>query len=167
MGSTRLGAWILSRTLHHFDEVILRLSNNKMTLTSVLSGLPIIMLTSQGAKSGLLRTVPLLGIPDETGSNQIALIASNYGQKRYPGWYYNLKANPQAKGSIGGQMQNFIAHEAEGEEYNHFWQAATDIYTGFSNYRERIGDRRHIPIMVLTPVERSTFNVNQKGGRNL
>ena len=151
MGSTRWGAWILSRTLIHFDQVFLRLSNNRTTLTSILAGLPIIVLTSKGAKSGLPRTVPLLGIPEETGSNQIALIASNYGQERYPGWYFNLKANPEAQGLIEGQMQDFVAHEAEGEEYDRFWQTAMDIYTGFSKYQERVGDQRHIPILVLTP----------------
>ena len=153
MGSTRWGAWILARTLHHFDQVVLRLSNNRTTLTSILAGLPMVVLTSKGAKSGLLRTVPLLGIPDNTGSNRIALIASNYGQGRYPGWYHNLKAHPQAKGSIGGQIQDFIAHEAEGEEYKRFWQTATDIYAGFSKYQDRVGEQRHIPIMVLTPTQ--------------
>jgi deazaflavin-dependent oxidoreductase (nitroreductase family) len=155
MGSTRLGAWFFSHTQSHLDKMILKLTNNRTTITNILAGFPIIVLTSKGAQSGLLRTVPLVGVPDESGSDRIALIASNYGKKRYPAWYHNLKANPQAMGSIRGQTTDYFAREAEGEEYDRFWVAAKDIYKGFSNYQERVGDR-HIPIMVLTPIERCT-----------
>lgn len=151
IASSRPGAWIFSPILHHVDRVFLRLTNNKTTLTSIMSGIPVLVLTSTGAKSGLLRTVPLLYVRDESGSGKIALIASNWGQKHHPGWYYNLKANPGATCSIGGQVGDYIAHEAGGEEYASFWQSAMDTYMGFPHYQKRAGDR-HIPIMVMTPI---------------
>jgi deazaflavin-dependent oxidoreductase (nitroreductase family) len=122
-----------------------------MTLTSLLSGMPVMWLTVKGAKTGLLRSLPILCIRDEDNPNIIALVAANWGKDRRPGWYYNLKANPHAQGSIRGQMQKYIAHEAEGEEYIKYWQAANQTYLGFAHYQQRINEGR-LPILVLNPV---------------
>jgi deazaflavin-dependent oxidoreductase (nitroreductase family) len=151
LASSRPGAWFLSRTQHHFDRVLLKLTNNRATLTSIVAGLPVVMLTCTGAKSGLPRTVPLACIRDVSEPDRFAFIASNWGQRHHPAWYHNLKANPRATCSIAGQAGDYIAHEAEGVEYDRFWQAATNTYIGFPLYRQRAGDR-HIPIMVMTPV---------------
>ncbi len=59
----------------------------------LLAGLPVIMLTTTGAKSGLPRPMPLVGIPM---GDDVAVIGSNYGQERTPGWVHNLLANPAA-----------------------------------------------------------------------
>ena len=53
IGSSRFGAWLYARTLHHFDRVAFKLSGGRATLTSALAGLPVILLTTTGAKSGL------------------------------------------------------------------------------------------------------------------
>jgi deazaflavin-dependent oxidoreductase (nitroreductase family) len=89
--ATRPAAWLLARTIHHVDGATLRLSGGRTTASAVLSGLPIIELTTTGAKSGRPRTVPLVGIPD---GERLILIASNWGQAKHPAWYYNVKANP-------------------------------------------------------------------------
>ncbi|MEN8173033.1 MAG: nitroreductase/quinone reductase family protein [Chloroflexota bacterium] len=149
--STRPGAWFFSKNLHYFDRVVLKLTKNRSTLTGILSGIPVVILTCKGAKSGLARSVPLLGILDETGAGKVALIASNWGQDHHPSWYYNLKANPDAQCSLKGQVQEYKAHEAQGEEYARFWGEATDTYMGFPHYKRWAGDRQ-IPIMVLAPV---------------
>ncbi len=150
--SSRPGAWYFSRTQHHFDRVFLKFTNNKATMTSLLSGLPVVMLTTTGAKSGLPRTVPLLAIRDDSEPDKIAVIASNWGQKHYPAWYHNLKANPKAIGSINDQVNDYDAHEAEGKEYDMYWQSAVETYLGFPAYQKRVG-KRHIPIMVMTPTD--------------
>lgn len=150
--STRPGSWFFSRAQHHIDRAFLKLTRNKTTLASILTGLPVVILTSIGAKSGLPRKVPLLYVEDDTNPNRIALVASNWGQGHHPAWYHNLKTNPLAKCSIAGRSEDYIAHEAEGERYNKFWRAAMEIYPGFSNYQKRAGDR-HIPIMVMTRIE--------------
>ncbi|MHC4230468.1 MAG: nitroreductase/quinone reductase family protein, partial [Planctomycetota bacterium] len=62
--SSRFGAWYFSRTQHYFDRGFLKLTNGRVTMTSILSGLPVAMLTTTGAKSGLSRTLPLLCIRD-------------------------------------------------------------------------------------------------------
>ena len=75
-------------------------------------------------------------------------MASNFGQQHYPAWYFNLKANPLATCTLRGQAGEYLAHEAEGAEYDHYWQLAQAAYAGFPLYKERASHRR-IPIMVL------------------
>lgn len=109
-----------------------------------------VFVTMTGARSGLTRTVPLLCIRDERDPSTFALIATNWGQARYPAWYFNLKANPRVACTIAGKKGQYIAHETVDEEYARFWQLAVDTYAGYPSYRQRIHGR-NIPIMVLTP----------------
>jgi deazaflavin-dependent oxidoreductase (nitroreductase family) len=146
------GAWFFARTLHHLDKIFLRLSNGRKTMSSLVSGLPVVVVTTKGARSGLPRTIPLLCIRDECNPATFALIATNWGQQHYPGWYFNLKANPNVRCSIAGKTGEYLAQEAEDEEYDRFWQFAVDAYVGFPLYKQRIRGRR-IPIMIMTPVE--------------
>jgi deazaflavin-dependent oxidoreductase (nitroreductase family) len=150
IASTSTGAWLLSRTLHQSDWIFLKLSKGRMTLSSILTGVPVVVLTTTGARSGLPRTLPLLCIRATGNSDQLAVIASNWGQRHHPSWYFNLKAEPRATCSIGGKAGTYLAHEARGEEYEKIWQCAVETYLGYSLYKQRAG-KRHIPIMVLTP----------------
>src|SRR5215475_13609730 len=152
IGSSRFGAWFYARTLHHFEHVAFKLSGGRATLTSSLAGLPVVLLTTTGTKSGLPRTLLLLCIRDERNPDTFALVASNWGQTHYPAWYFNLKTNPPAVGAIRGQIETYIAHEANGEEYERFWQYAANTYLGYPLYKQRVGARR-IPIMIMTPVK--------------
>ncbi len=158
VAASRPGSWIFARILHHMDPIVFRLTHGRHTLTSALAGLPVIMLTTTGRKSGQPRTTPLLGIRDPDHPGTLAVIASNWGQARNPGWYYNLKAHPQAEVTIAGQPHAYRAHEAEGEEYERFWRLAEATYPGFPRYKERAAGR-HIPIMVLEPTNKPTSMV--------
>jgi deazaflavin-dependent oxidoreductase (nitroreductase family) len=153
LASTRAGSWILARTLPTLDRFILKLTAGRKTMTGILSGVSVLLLTTTGARSRVPRTHPLLCLQDECTPDVYAVVASNWGQQHYPAWYYNLKANPQATIKIGGQVGEYTAHEASGEEYNRLWQCALDSYLGFPFYKKRAGSR-HIPIMVLRPVKR-------------
>ncbi|MDQ4076646.1 MAG: nitroreductase family deazaflavin-dependent oxidoreductase [Chloroflexota bacterium] len=146
---SRPGVWLYSRLAHHLDRLVYRLTGGRATLASMTTGVPIGLVTTTGAKSGLSRTVPLLRVPDDQDPRRFALIASNWGQERHPAWYFNLKANPHATCSIRGQEQEYVAHEASSEEYERFWQRAVDIYPWYKVYRERASERR-IPIMIMT-----------------
>lgn len=146
------GAWFFARTLHHFDAIFLRLSGGRMTMTNLLSGLPVVVMTTTGAKSGLPRTLPLLYIRDESDPTAFAIIATNWGQHHHPAWFFNLKANPRATCSIAGETGQYKAHEATGEEYARLWQNALDTYIGYPLYKKRIRGR-DIPIMVMTPLK--------------
>jgi deazaflavin-dependent oxidoreductase (nitroreductase family) len=152
ISSTRFVSRFFARNLYRIDDFCLKLSHGRRTLTQVLAGLPVVLLTTTGARSGLPRTMPLAYIRDPNDPNQFAVIASNLGQPHHPAWYYNLKAHPSATGSINRQVERYIAHEANDDEYAKFWQIANEIYPGYQLYQNRLGKRR-IPIMVLTVEE--------------
>ena len=156
-GSTQVGSWLYARTLHHMDRAFLKATRGRRTISGVLAGLPTVLVTTVGARSGQPRTLPLLCIRDEADPRTFAVIASNFGQHHNPAWYYNLKAHPRAQCSFGRQTEEYVAHEAMGEEYERFWQRAVDTYIGYPLYRQRAGGR-HIPIMVLSP-DQSTVSV--------
>ena len=139
-------AWLLARTMHHVDAATLRLSAGRTTATAVLSGLPIIELTTTGAKSGRPRTVPLVGIPD---GDRLILIASNWGQAAHPAWYYNVKAHPEVKvtGRDVPTERLYMAREVTGEERDRCWAKAVALYPGYRGYAARAG--RGIPVIVL------------------
>jgi deazaflavin-dependent oxidoreductase (nitroreductase family) len=105
------------------------------------------MLTTTGAKSGEQRTVPVLGLPTDSG---IAIIASNFGQVRHPGWYHNLRANPDAEVTVKGSRRHVRAVEADEQRRERIWQAGLHVYPGFGQYAQRASHRR-ISVFVLEP----------------
>jgi deazaflavin-dependent oxidoreductase (nitroreductase family) len=132
--------------IHRIDKALLKLTKGKHALAEIL-GWPIVQITTIGAKTQQSRTVPLIGIVD---NERIALIASSFGRAHNPGWYYNLKANPQCSLQSNGSSGNYMARETEGDEYKHYWQLAVSYYAGYEKYKERAA-HRHIPVMVLEP----------------
>src|SRR5881227_3454492 len=89
----RPSSWLFARVLHPLDRLLLRLSHGRVSIPGVLTGLPVVMLTTIGAKSGKPRTVPLVGLSD---GDKVVVIGSNFGQTHHPAWYYNLRAHPEA-----------------------------------------------------------------------
>lgn len=147
LAATRPMSWLFARTMHHVDGPVFRLTGGKHAFANIVSGLPVVLLTTTGAKSGKRRAVPLLGIPD---GERTVVIASNYGQRHHPAWYFNLLANPEASLSVGGKTQSVVAREVEGEKRNRIWRMGLEIYPGWSGYERRASNRR-IPMMVLSP----------------
>jgi deazaflavin-dependent oxidoreductase (nitroreductase family) len=152
IAASKPGAWFFAPLMHHLDWISLKLSGGRAILSQALAGLPVVVVTTTGAKSGLPRTWPLLYIQDGRHPGAFALIATNWGRARYPAWYFNLRANPGARCSIDGQAAQYQAHEATGEDYDRWWQRAAETYHGYPLYKSRIAGRR-IPIMVMTPVK--------------
>ena len=114
---------------------------------SSMRGVPIVLLTTTGRKSGRRRTTPLQSIED--GEN-IVVIASNSGHKVHPQWWLNLKVNPDATVRIKGRERKVRAEEATGEERERLWQKAVDQYADYANYQKTA--EREIPVVVLKPV---------------
>jgi deazaflavin-dependent oxidoreductase (nitroreductase family) len=152
LAGTRPMAWLFARVLHHLDAPVLRRSGGRHSVSSALTGLPIVELTTVGARSGEPRTLPIIGVPD---GDRLVLTASNYGQQRNPAWYYNLKANPQCVASFRGQRHEMVAYEAEGEERQRLWELDVAVYPPRNQYARRARGRR-IPVMVLQPAPAPT-----------
>ena len=132
--------------VHHVDKAFLRLTKGRFTASEIL-GWKIIQLTTIGAKTKQLRTMPLIGILD---GEKIALVASSFGREHNPGWYYNLKAHPECDVELNGLRGKYIARESSEEEYKRYWQMAVAFYAGYDKYKQRAA-HRHIPVMVLEP----------------
>jgi deazaflavin-dependent oxidoreductase (nitroreductase family) len=146
LAATRPMAWLFARVLHRLDGPVLRRSGGRRSLTSALTGLPIVELTAVGARSGEPRTLPIIGVPD---GDRLVLVASNYGQRRNPGWYHNLKANPRCSIVFRGQRYEMDAYEADGEERERLWELDVSVYPPRNQYAGRAG--RRIPVLVLQP----------------
>jgi deazaflavin-dependent oxidoreductase (nitroreductase family) len=140
-------SWFYARALHHIDRVVYQASRGRATFTSWVSGLPVVMLTTTGAKSGRPRTLPVLGIPHD---GAFVVIASNYGQYRNPAWYYNLRAHPRARIAFEGESREVAARELDGEERERWYERGVTIYPGWTEYRKRAAHRQ-IPVIELRP----------------
>ena len=137
---------LMARILHRADALMLRLSGGKLTFAQ-FSGLPIIELTTTGAKSGKQRSLPLTGLPD---GEKVILIASNFGRAHLPAWYHNLKANPECTVKKDGHTGVYIAREANEQEHEYYYDLAISYYIGYAAYKQRAKNRK-IPVMVLEP----------------
>lgn len=137
---------IMSRTLHRIDLFLMGVTGGKVSVPGTLGGLPVVRLTTIGAKTGRERTVPLLGIEDD---EKWVLIASNWGNENHPSWYYNLRANPEVRLSHDNQTKQYTAREATEEERPKYWEQAKELYPNYESYQQYTGGRQ-IPIVVLT-----------------
>lgn len=143
--------WPLSlfwaRTLYHLDRVVHRRTRGRATFTSWVTGLPVVMLTTTGARSGRPTTLPVLGFPD---GDATVVIGSNYGQARHPAWVHNLRAHPRATLTLDGATHDVEAVELDGPDRERRLQAAKDVYPGFGVYVRRAAPRR-IGVFRLEP----------------
>ena len=138
-----------SRTLHLLDRAVFKLTRGRVTFTSWLGGLPVALLTTTGAKSGAERTSPVVAIP--AGEGRMVVIASNYGQRKNPAWYHNLKKNPRARLLFDGSEHEMTARELDGDERAEWYERGIEIYPGWVQYRQRAP--RTIPVIELSMPE--------------
>lgn len=144
-------AWLLARTLRHLDRAVTRISGGRTTATSLLTGLPVIYLTTTGVRSGQPRTTPLICSVD---GDRLILFATNFGGQKNPAWSYNLRANPIATVTYQGRSARYRSREATPGERERYWRLADAIYAGYAAYRERAA-HREIPVFVLEPTGES------------
>ncbi len=135
---------LLSRLVTPLDRAVHKVSNGKASVTGGLVGFPTVLLTTTGAKSGKTRTAPLSAVPLGDG---LALIGSNAGSGRIPGWAHNLRSDPAASLSYNGRTVEVTAREADEAEYEAAFDAAVRIYPGYAGYRQRAVHQ--VPVFVL------------------
>ena len=138
---------VLGRTLHHADRAVYRWSAGRTTLAAMLSGLPVVMLTTSGARTGRPTTAPLLGVVE---GDAVIVVGSNFGRPQHPAWIHNLRANPRAQVEVEGQTREVTAEEVDGAERDRYIAMATEIYPGFPAYVKRAAPRR-IAVIRLIP----------------
>jgi deazaflavin-dependent oxidoreductase (nitroreductase family) len=113
-----------------------------------MKGMPIILLTTVGAKTGKLRKTPLMRVEHD---GQYAVVASLGGAPKNPVWYYNIAANPRVELQDGSVTHDYDAREVFGDEKATWWERAVAAYPDYADYQEKT--ERQIPVFVLTPVQ--------------
>jgi F420H(2)-dependent quinone reductase len=107
----------------------------------------IALVTHTGAKSGTVRTSPLMYVAD---GEAIAVVASKAGRPSNPAWFHNLRANPEAVVEIGGERREVRARVADAAESAALWPRFDAAFPGYEWYREQAAPRV-IPVVLLEP----------------
>ncbi len=115
---------------------------------NTLRGMPIVVVTSVGAKSGKLRKTPLMRVEH---NGEYAVVASLGGAPKHPVWYYNLKQNPHVELQDGSVKRDYLAREVTGDEKAVWWERAVAAYPDYADYQRKT--TREIPVFVLTPMD--------------
>jgi deazaflavin-dependent oxidoreductase (nitroreductase family) len=122
--------------------VLYRISHGR--IGSSISGIPVLLLTTTGRRSGKQRTTPLLYFVDGV---DLVVVASNGGEDMPPSWWLNLQAHPQATVTIGGDEIAVTATRATPDAHSRLWPEITERYAGYAAYQRRT--TRPIPVVIL------------------
>ncbi|MGA0970193.1 MAG: nitroreductase family deazaflavin-dependent oxidoreductase [Ilumatobacteraceae bacterium] len=114
------------------------------------TGIPIIVVTMRGQRSGAVRKIALMRVEHE---GCYALVASRGGAPTHPDWYYNLLADPSVSIQDGATPQAFTVREVNGAERDLWWQRSVDVFATYDDYRVSAGEAgRTIPVLIAEPV---------------
>lgn len=144
-------SWPVLRRLMGVHTFLYRVSGGRLGHRVPGLAAPMLLLDHVGAKSGAKRTSPLLYIPD---GDRIAIIASKGGYPKSPGWFHNLRANPETTVQIGTERRSVRARVTEGEERRRLWDRAVELYPTYGDYQLRT--EREIPVVLLEPLDAAT-----------
>jgi deazaflavin-dependent oxidoreductase (nitroreductase family) len=111
-----------------------------------LVGLPVLLLTTVGRRSGEARTTPLTYLPH---GGAFVVVASNGGRPRHPAWFLNLRAMPRAEVMVGARHLRVAGREAADDERARLWAEIVQRWPGYARYERRT--TRRIPVVVLEP----------------
>jgi F420H(2)-dependent quinone reductase len=129
------------------DQVELFESSGGTEGTTLMdTGLPVVIITNVGAKSGKVRKTPLMRVEHD---GRYAAVASQGGSPKNPLWYHNFVANPRVEVQDGPMRTTMIARELSGEEREQWWERAVAAYPPYAEYQTRTS--RQIPVFVLEP----------------
>jgi F420H(2)-dependent quinone reductase len=123
-------------------------SDGKEANTLRDTGDPIVVITSVGAKSGLLRKNPVMRV--ERDGKYVA-VASKGGAPEQPEWYYNFRAHPEVALQDGPDKRTYRARVLEGDERAEWWQHAVETWQTYASYQTKTD--REIPVFLLEPID--------------
>jgi deazaflavin-dependent oxidoreductase (nitroreductase family) len=127
-------------------QVIEEFRANGGSAGGMFEGKPLLLLHNVGAKSGTEYVTPLVYLGED---GRIFVFASKGGAPNHPGWFHNLKANPEVSVEIGDGKREVVAVEITGEERDRFYAIQEEREPQFSEYAQKTD--RAIPVIELTP----------------
>ncbi len=117
------------------------------TRGTTMRGLPVVLLTTKGARTGKLRKIPLMRVEHD---GIYAVVASMGGAPTHPVWYFNLKENPVLELRDGMMVRDMTAREVSGDERKVWWERAVAAFPDYADYQRKTD--REIPVFVLEPI---------------
>jgi F420H(2)-dependent quinone reductase len=110
------------------------------------TGLPVVIITNRGVRSGKVRKTPVMRVEHD---GRYAAVASQGGSPAHPLWYHNLRADPRVELQDGPRKQDMVAREVSGQERAQWWERAVAAYPPYAEYQQKTS--RVIPVFVLEP----------------
>ena len=147
--ATKAGSTIHRTLLAPLDTRLIRLSRGR--LHTAKGAIPLVVLRTTGAKSGVQRDVTLAYFTD---GDDVVLLASNYGQVRHPSWYHNLLKDPGCElfaDGLGDSGGRFVARATEGADHDRLFALMERYFPNFTTYAANTDGIRTIPVLRLTP----------------
>jgi deazaflavin-dependent oxidoreductase (nitroreductase family) len=126
-------------------EAVFKASGGR--LLGRVAGMPVLVLTTTGRKSGHRRTTMLTAPIAEDG--KVVLVASYGGDSRHPAWFLNLRDHPDVEVLMDGATRPLRARIATDDEKAELWPRIVDAYKGYAGYQKRTD--RDIPVVLLEP----------------
>jgi deazaflavin-dependent oxidoreductase (nitroreductase family) len=114
------------------------------------TGLPVVIITNRGARTGKLRKTPVMRVEHD---GRYAAVASQGGAPTHPRWYYNLRSDPVVELQDGSRKWGMIARELTGDERARWWERAVAAYPPYAEYQQKTA--RQIPVFILEPADGS------------
>jgi F420H(2)-dependent quinone reductase len=114
------------------------------TVATTLRGMPVVVLTTLGRRTGKVRKTPLMRVEHE---GAYAVVASLGGAPQHPVWYHNVVAHPRVELQDGPEKHEYVAREVAGAERELWWGRAVAAYRPYADYQEKTS--RRIPVLVL------------------
>ena len=131
------------------DARLMHLTGGRIHLAK--GTIPLVLLRTTGAKSGVERDVPLTYFTD---GDDVILVASNYGQAKHPSWYHNLLKNPECQLFADGRSDgggSFIARPTDGADHDRLFALMERYASNYTSYAMNTNGIRKIPVLRLTP----------------
>jgi deazaflavin-dependent oxidoreductase (nitroreductase family) len=150
--ATTTGSAIHRMFIAPLDTGLMHLTDGRVHLAK--GTIPLVLLRTSGARSGVERDVPLAYCTD---GDDVILVASNYGQAKHPSWYHNLLKNPKCQLFADGRRDSggaFIARPTDGADHDRLFALAERYACNFTSYAANTNGIRTIPVLRLTPEAR-------------
>ena len=137
--------WFAVNVAWKVDPALLKLTRGRF---STAGPLPVALLESRGARSGLPRRNATLYFHD---GERVTIVASKRGAPEHPAWYHNVRAHPEVTLYLRRRTGRYRARVVEGAERERLWKLITELNPGYDIYRARASNRQ-IPVVALSPV---------------
>ncbi len=149
IGLSKPGRWFAINVAARIDPFVLAATRGRL---STFASAPVVLLTTTGRRSGQPRTAAVLYY---TEGDDVIVVASSFGRAKHPGWYHNLRANPEATLTSRGRSGRYRAQEVtDPDERLRLYRRAEHMYRGWRDYEAMAGAAGlQIAVFRLSPLD--------------